>query len=86
MVHILVGYTKEDNKKDYNYIRVLGFNELGKKHLNKIKKDIEIPIITNYSNSKGLLDLEYKVNSIIYSKLNNQKQLLQKEKQQLIIN
>jgi len=46
--HILCGFTKEEAKNiDINYIRVLGFNKKGTKHLNKIKKDINLPIITN---------------------------------------
>lgn len=87
LTHILVNYTKQDNNKEYNYIRVLGFNNKGKKHLNKIKKELTIPLITNYSNSQGLLDLEQQVNSIIYSKLSTklQKELLQKEIKELII-
>ncbi len=79
MLHILVGYTKEENNKEYNYIRVLGFSGKGKQHLNKIKKELTIPLITNYSNSKGLLDLEYKVNNIIY--MNNPKLLNQELKE-----
>ena len=88
LVHILVNYTKEDNQKDYNYIRVLGFNNKGKKYLNRIKKDIKIPLITNYSNSNGLLNLDYKINSILYTKYpkDRQQELLKEEKQQLIIN
>jgi hypothetical protein len=48
LTHILFNYTKEESKnKNINYIRVLGFNSNGKKYLNKIKKDIDTPIITN---------------------------------------
>ena len=48
LTHILVNYTKkESKKKNINYIKVLGFNSIGKKYLNNIKKDISIPIITN---------------------------------------
>ena len=61
--HILCDFTKEDASNiDIEYIRVLGFNERGKKHLNKIKKLTSLPIITGYSNIKSkILDIEYKV-------------------------
>lgn len=65
IVHILVNFTNDDITKFKDYIRILGFNNKGKLYLNKIKKNINIPLITNYSNSKGLLDLEYKVNTIL---------------------
>lgn len=46
LIHILIGLTKKDNKDlKLTYIRVLGFNNNGKKYLNKIKKDIDIPLI-----------------------------------------
>ena len=62
LLSILVGFTKEDNKnKSIDYIRVLGFNENGKKYLNKVKKVIEIPIYTNF---KKEMEFELKVTSI----------------------
>ena len=66
LIHILTNYTKEDNKNiDINYIRVLGFNKKGQKYLNKIKKEIDIPIITHYKpNISKLLDIELKITSI----------------------
>lgn len=45
LIHILIGFTKEDNKNlTLDYIKILGFNNNGKKYLNKIKKDIDIPL------------------------------------------
>lgn len=69
LVHILCGFTKEEASKmnDNVYIRILGFDEIGKKYLSSIKKDIPIPLISNYSTSKGLLDLEFRVNAIYAS-------------------
>ena len=81
MLHILVGYTKIDNNKEYNYIRILGFTNKGRLYLNAIKKKLDIPLITNYSNSKGLLDLEYKVNNILYM---NNNELLKQELKEII--
>ena len=47
-IHILVSFTKEEAfDQDVHYIRILGFNDLGKEYLNSIKKDIKVPIITN---------------------------------------
>ncbi len=66
-------YILLDIKKDTkvtNYIRPLGFNNRGKKYLNSIKKDINLPLISNYSTNKDLLNLEYKVNSIYSLKSN----------------
>ena len=87
IIHILVGYTKEDNETIKDYIRVLGFNKKGKKHLNNIKKDIELPIITNYSNSKGLLNKDYQINSILTLKMSNDEKnnFLKRELQEIII-
>ena len=48
LVHILVGLTKSDNDLgEMDYIKILGFNNNGKTYLNKIKKDISLPIKPN---------------------------------------
>ena len=66
--HILTNFTKEDAKDlEIEYLRVLGFNTRGKNYLNKIKKDIDIPIINKYiPNMYKSLDIEFRV-SLIYS-------------------
>lgn len=66
--HILTNFTKEDAKDlEIEYLRVLGFNTRGKNYLNKIKKDIGIPIINKYiPNMYKCLDIEFRV-SLIYS-------------------
>lgn len=66
--HILTNFTKEDAKNlEIEYLRVLGFNTRGKNYLNKIKKDIGIPIINKYiPNMYKSLDIEFRV-SLIYS-------------------
>ena len=62
LISILVGYTKEEAKlRNINYIRILGFNKKGRLYLNKIKKEIDIPIYTNF---KKEMNLELKVTSI----------------------
>ena len=79
--HILCEYTKDKKKeiKDINYIRVLGYNNKGKVYLNKIKKDTNIKIISNFSKAKdSLMDLEF-LATITYAST-----LDEKEKQNLI--
>lgn len=65
-VHILTNFTKEEALNiDIDYIRLLGFSKDGQKHLNSIKKDIDIPIITNYKkNISNVLDIEYRITCI----------------------
>lgn len=62
-------YILLDIKKDTkinNYIRPLGFNDIGQKYLNSIKKELTLPLVNNYTSNKDLLEFEYKVN-LIYS-------------------
>ncbi len=66
--HILFSFTKEENKvlRKQLYIRILGFSELGRNYLHQKKKEITIPIITNYSNdSQNLLALEIRITKIL---------------------
>lgn len=65
LVHILCGL--ENKPYNIDYIRVLGFNENGQKYLNKIKKEIDIPILTNYDSR---LDMELQATKI-YSLISN---------------
>ena len=61
--HILVGFTKEEASsfKNCEYIRVLGFNFKGKEYLNKIKNDLEIPLVVKFASIKNnMLDLEFR--------------------------
>ena len=72
--HILCGYTKKikESCKDIEYIRVLGFNDKGRNYLNKVKKDVDIPIISNYSKNKStMIELEFK-STIAYSSILNE--------------
>ena len=66
LIHILTSLTKEETENiKIDYIRVLGFNDRGKKHLNKIKKKIQIPVITHYKpNLSKLLDIELRATTI----------------------
>lgn len=66
LVHIMCNLTKETvSKLEIDYIRILGFNNQGRKHLNNIKKEINTKLITNYKeNISPLFDIEYKINCI----------------------
>ena len=73
--HILCDIKKSDveNMKDIEYIRILGFSDKGKRYINKIKKEVDIPIIGNFSKCKNkMLELELKVSSIYASTLNEE--------------
>lgn len=68
--HILCNFTKEEANSfhDIEYIRVLGFNSNGRSYLNKIKKNINIPLITNYTSIKNkMLDLEFRTTCVYAS-------------------
>lgn len=72
-LHILVSLTKERAKQqDIKYIRILGFSKEGRNYLNKIKKELTIPLITKVNkNNYQLLELEFVV-SKFYQLLSNQ--------------
>ena len=69
LIYILLDYKKSEHNCN-NYIRILGFNKKGSKYLSSIKKDIKLPIITNYSNSNHLIDIDIKINNILSIKAN----------------
>jgi len=80
LTYILLSITKEDcNNLNLEYIRVLGFNKNGKDILNKIKKDINIPILTNYEDK--YLNKDLTINKIISlnKKIKDKKEFTQKE-------
>lgn len=84
LTHILCNFTKKEanEMKQPEYIRVLGFSDLGKKYLNQIKKELTIPLITTYSKgNSNMLLLEQRITSC-YSlpfPLKEQKQLWEDE-------
>lgn len=74
-VHILCDFTKEENNlcNDIHYIRVLGFNQIGRKYLSNIKNKCNVPIISNFSSlSDIMLDIEFR-STCIYSLIFNNK-------------
>ena len=73
LIHILIGFTKEDNNNlTFDYIKILGFNNNGKKYLNRIKKDITIPLIPN----KDSLTYKYELKAtLIYDMVSKHKNI-----------
>lgn len=70
--HILCSFTKDerDDVKNIEYIRILGFNDTGQRHLNNIKNDLPINILNKYDTSYRALEIEKRV-SLIYSMIIN---------------
>lgn len=78
LIHILLGIKKTDNTKEI-YLRILGFSQIGRNYLNKIKKDIELPIYIGYKrNISNTFDIEFK-STYIYSLIVNDSSLVEKE-------
>jgi predicted nucleotidyltransferase len=80
LTYILLSITKDDFKNlKLDYIRILGFDKRGKEHLNKIKKDIDVKLLTNYDNKYLSKDLS--INSIISlnRKIIDKKSFIEKE-------
>ncbi len=65
LIHILCCLQKDNYKIEY--IHILGFNKKGKNYLNKIKKEVTLPLITNYNK---LLDYQILTDKI-YNLINN---------------
>ncbi len=73
LTHILCSFTKEEAStfKHIEYIRVLGFSSKGKKYLNYIKKELTVPLVTNYSKlDNKMLELEFRATCVYASILN----------------
>ncbi len=82
--HILCGFTKElaEKTKNIEYIRVLGFDNIGQSYLNKIKKDVDIPVISNFSKNKSsMIQMEF-ISTAVYASIldeENKKKMIQQE-------
>ena len=78
LIQILLDIKKDDNNLE-TYIRILGFNDKGRNYLNKIKKEINMPIFTNYKpNQLNVFDIEFK-STYIYALIVNDLSLIDKE-------
>ena len=84
LLHILCNYTKEESKENtkIKYIRLLGFNDTGRKYLNKHKKDISLPIISKITKEKeSMLELELNTTKIYTLPYKDSKEEYKKEYQ-----
>lgn len=83
LCHILCNFTKEEATlyKDISYIRPLGFTEAGRKYLNRIKKEVTLPIVSRFASLKenGMLQLEYRTTKVYHSILTNNKDIIEEE-------
>ena len=70
---MLVGVTKDEMRKYHpSYIRILGMSPKGQQYLNRIKKDISLPLYTKIKEGlHPILDIELKV-SKLYSIVSNE--------------
>lgn len=87
IVHILCSFTKEEaSNLKTEYIRVLGFDQLGQQYLNKVKKKINIPIVTKYKDFKNL-NIEIRSTYVYTSILDTYEQLnlIKREYNKIII-
>ena len=85
LLHILCNFTKEkaNSMNKISYIRILGLNDNGKNYLNRIKKELDLPIISKISRNKDPM-LEYELETTkIYDLIYNEN-LLEKEYQNTI--
>lgn len=67
LLHILVGFKKEFAKenREIEYIRILGFNNKGRSYLNRVKKEIDIKVLSKFErNYSEMLDFELYTTSI----------------------
>ena len=71
--HIICNFTKDEAERlnEVEYLRILGFSYKGQDYLNKIKKEIDLPIITKFgSYDSEMLDIEYRITSVYAYALN----------------
>jgi hypothetical protein len=67
LLHILIGLTKKDNQiLKLDYIKILGFNNIGRDYLKSIKKDILLP--TSPTKDSLIFDYELKA-AYIYEQI-----------------
>jgi predicted nucleotidyltransferase len=85
LLHILCGFTKEkaNSMKKISYIRILGFSNKGRDYLNKVKKEVELPMISKINRNKdSMLEFELETTKIYDIKTNDCKA---KEESKIII-
>ena len=72
LLHIMIGYTKEENKKvELDYLKILGFNSKGQNYLKNIRKDFTLPTTVN----KESLIYQYELKAVYLYELATKKSL-----------
>lgn len=72
LCQLLLDIRREDSDAEPSYIRVLGFNERGRKQLSLTKKNSDLPIVTSLSkqigrmdpNARHMIDIDIRANDI----------------------
>ncbi|MDD3186916.1 MAG: nucleotidyltransferase [Bacilli bacterium] len=87
LVHILCSFTKEEAKNlKTEYIRILGFNGKGQNYLKRIKKDVDIPLLTKYKDFKNLnIEIRSTYAYISILSFDEQKQIVKREYEKIVI-
>lgn len=67
-IHILLGIKKSDAKTNLDYIKILGFNKKGRKYIQSIKDNLQIP--TKVNKDSKVFKYELKA-SLLYDLINN---------------
>lgn len=67
-IHILLGIKKSDAKAKLDYIKILGFNKKGRKYIQSIKDNLQIP--TKVNKDSKVFKYELKA-SLLYDLINN---------------
>ena len=67
LLHILCNFTKDLAKEftKISYLRILGFNEIGREYLNQVKKNLDVPLISKITKYKDpMLEFELQTTKI----------------------
>ena len=86
ILHILCNFTKEKAKsfRNIDYIRILGFNDKGRKYLNSVKKDLDVELISKINRDKPDM-LEYELETTkVYALGNDDFSLVEKEYNKIV--
>lgn len=86
ILHILCNFTKEKAKsfRNIDYIRILGFNDKGRKYLNSVKKDLDVELISKINRDKPDM-LEYELETTkVYALGNDDFSLVEKEYKKIV--
>lgn len=91
LLNLLLNLTKKQYEdmelyKGAQYVRVLGFNQNGQAYLNKIKKEISVPLITKIPRKRSLLlDFDLIANSIYNIGIDNYEEITEYIRMPIII-